>query len=91
LREGAQHAAGAGHHERRGHPLARGVPHYHSQSVLGEEVEVIEVPSHLPWDDLDLEAGTLQVRRTLSEPKGGYIFEPPRVARAAPYDALRRR
>ena len=32
----------------------------------------------LRWDDLDLEAGTLQVRRTLSEPKGGYIFEAPK-------------
>ena len=28
----------------------------------------------LRWDDVDLEAGTLQVRRTLSEPKGGYVF-----------------
>jgi integrase len=33
----------------------------------------------LKWEDLDLEAGTLQVRRTLSEPKGGYIFEAPRA------------
>jgi integrase len=32
----------------------------------------------LKWDDVDLEAGTLQVRRTLSEPKGGYIFEAPK-------------
>ena len=32
----------------------------------------------LRWDDLDLEAGTLQVRRSLSEPKGGYIFEAPK-------------
>jgi integrase len=32
----------------------------------------------LKWEDLDLEAGTLQVRRTLSEPKGGYIFEAPK-------------
>jgi integrase len=32
----------------------------------------------LKWDDLDLEAGMLQVRRTLSEPKGGYIFEAPK-------------
>ncbi len=27
---------------------------------------------------MDLEAGTLQVRRTLSERKGGYIFEAPK-------------
>src|SRR5215211_422705 len=36
----------------------------------------------LKWDDLDLEAGMLQVRRTLSEPKGRYIFEPPKSAKA---------
>jgi integrase len=32
----------------------------------------------LKWEDVDLDAGTLQVRRTLSEPKGGYIFETPK-------------
>jgi integrase len=32
----------------------------------------------LQWDDVDLEAGTLQIRRTLSEPKGGYVFEAPK-------------
>jgi integrase len=32
----------------------------------------------LKWEDLDLEAGMLQVWRTLSEPKGGYIFEAPK-------------
>ncbi len=32
----------------------------------------------LKWEDVDLEAGTLQVRRTLSEPKGGYMFEAPK-------------
>ena len=32
----------------------------------------------LKWEDVDLEAGMLQVRRTLSEPKGGYIFEAPK-------------
>jgi integrase len=32
----------------------------------------------LKWEDLDLEAGTLQVRRTLSGPKGGWIFEAPK-------------
>jgi len=32
----------------------------------------------LKWEDLDLEAGTLQVRRTLSEPRGGFVFEAPK-------------
>jgi integrase len=32
----------------------------------------------LKWEDLDLEAATLQVRRTLSEPRSGYIFEAPK-------------
>ncbi len=32
----------------------------------------------LRWEDVDLEAGALQVRRTLSEPKGGWIFEAPK-------------
>ena len=32
----------------------------------------------LKWEDLDFEAGTLQVQRTLSEPKGGYVFEAPK-------------
>jgi integrase len=32
----------------------------------------------LKWEDVDLGAGTLQVRRTLSEPKGGYTFEAPK-------------
>jgi integrase len=32
----------------------------------------------LKWDDVDLENGMLRVRRTLSEPKTGYIFELPK-------------
>jgi integrase len=32
----------------------------------------------LRWDDADLEAGTLRVRRTLSETRDGPIFEPPK-------------
>ena len=32
----------------------------------------------LKWDDLDLEAGTLQVRRTLSEARAGQRFELPK-------------
>jgi len=31
----------------------------------------------LKWDDVNLETGTLRVRRTLSETRTGYIFEPP--------------
>ena len=32
----------------------------------------------LKWEDLDLDAGTLQVRRTLSETRDGRGFEPPK-------------
>jgi integrase len=32
----------------------------------------------LKWDDVDLETGMLRVRRTLSETRTGYIFEPPK-------------
>jgi integrase len=32
----------------------------------------------LIWSDVDLDAGTLQVRRTLSEALAGHLFEPPK-------------
>jgi integrase len=32
----------------------------------------------LKWDDVDLEAGTLQVRRTLSLTRDGHVFEQPK-------------
>jgi len=32
----------------------------------------------LRWEDVDLEAGTLQVRRTLSLTKIGHVFKPPK-------------
>src|SRR5215212_11570586 len=32
----------------------------------------------LKWDDMDLETGMLRVRRTLSQPRSGYMFEPPK-------------
>ncbi len=44
----------------------------------------------LKWDDLDLEAGTLQVRRTLSEPKGGWIFEAPKSGKGRSIRLTRR-
>jgi integrase len=31
----------------------------------------------LTWEEVDLDAGTLQVGRTPSEPRGGYIFKAP--------------
>jgi integrase len=43
----------------------------------------------LKWEDVDLEAGTLQVRRTLSEPKGGYIFEAPKSGKGRRYGSYR--
>jgi integrase len=33
----------------------------------------------LKWDDIDLEAGTLQVRRTLTTAKGGPVLSPPKT------------
>lgn len=32
----------------------------------------------LKWEDVDLDAGTLQVRRTLSETRDGRVYEPPK-------------
>lgn len=44
----------------------------------------------LKWEDVDLDAGTLQVRRTLSEPKGGYIFEAPKSGKGRSVRLTRR-
>src|SRR5215216_7817672 len=43
-----QLAAGGGHHKRCGYALAGGIPHCEPQAALGEEMEVVEVSSHLP-------------------------------------------
>ena len=37
----------------------------------------------LRWEDVDLETGTVAVRRTLSETKAGRIFEPPKNGKGA--------
>src|SRR5215218_11328214 len=42
-----QHAAGGGHHQRCGYALAGGVPYHKSQFAFREEMEVVEVSSHL--------------------------------------------
>src|SRR5215211_4857829 len=48
LRDRLQHAAGGGHNQRRGHPLACCVAYYDPHSTLRKEMEVVEVSSHLP-------------------------------------------
>jgi integrase len=39
----------------------------------------------LRWEDVDLEAGTLQVRRALSEARSGRIFEVPKSGKGRRY------
>jgi hypothetical protein len=62
---------------------------FEAASASGDRLEVLYIVAvttgmgrgelqGLKWEDLDLEAETLQVRRTLSEPKGGWIFEAPK-------------
>src|SRR5215204_5924775 len=70
-------------------PLSRDQVRTLLDAVSGERLEALYIVAvtaglrrgelqGLQWDDVDLETGTLQVRRTLSEPKGGYIFEAPK-------------
>jgi integrase len=70
-------------------PLSRDQVRTLLDTVSGERLEAMYVVAvtaglrrgelqGLQWDDVDLETGTLQVRRTLSEPKGGYAFEAPK-------------
>ena len=59
------------------------------EAAIGDRVEALYVVAvtaglrrgelqGLRWEDVDPNKGALQVRRTLSEPKGGYIFEAPK-------------
>jgi integrase len=70
-------------------PLDRGQVRTLFEAARGDRLEALYIVAvttglrrgelqGLKWDDVDLEVGTLQVRRTLSEPKGGYIFEAPK-------------
>ena len=44
----------------------------------------------LNWEDVDLEAGTIQVRRTLSEARSGRIFEAPKSGKGRSIRLTRR-
>jgi integrase len=70
-------------------PLGREQVRTFLDTVSGDRLEALYVVAvtaglrrgelqGLKWDDVDLEAGTIQVRRTLSEPRGRYIFEAPK-------------
>src|SRR5215211_4491511 len=70
-------------------PLSREQVRTFLDAVTGDRLEALYVVAvttglrrgelqGLKWEDIDLDAGTLQVRRSLSEPKGGYIFEAPK-------------
>ena len=62
---------------------------FDAASVAGDRLEALYVVAvtaglrrgellGLKWEDVDLDAGVIQVRRMLSEPKGGHIFEAPK-------------
>jgi integrase len=67
-------------------PLSRDQVQTLLDAVSDERLEALYVVAGLRrgelqglrWEDVDLETGMLQVRRTLSEPKGGYVFEAPK-------------
>ncbi len=70
-------------------PLSREQVRTFLQAVSGDRLEALYVLAitaglrrgellGLKWEDLDLDAGTLQVRRTLSETRNGRVYEPPK-------------
>jgi len=70
-------------------PLNREQVRVFLEAVSGDRLEALYVVAitaglragellGLKWEDLDLEAGMLQVRRTLSETRSGRIFEAPK-------------
>jgi len=83
-------------------PLCREQVRTFLEAVSGDRLEALYVVAvtaglrrgelqGLKWDDVDLEeAGTLQVRRTFSEPRGGYIFEAPKSGKGRSIRLTRR-
>jgi integrase len=82
-------------------PLSREQVRTFLETVSGDRLEALYVVAvtaglrrgelqGLKWNDVDLEAGTLQVRRTLSEPRGGYIFEAPKSGKGRSIRLTRR-
>jgi integrase len=70
-------------------PLSREQVWVFLDTVSGDRLEALYVVAisaglrqgellGLKWEDLDLDAGILQVRRTLSETRDGRVFEPPK-------------
>jgi integrase len=71
------------------HPLSPDQVRAFLDAVRGDRLEALYVVAvqrglrqgellGLKWDDVDLEAGTLQVRRTLSLTRNGHVFESPK-------------
>lgn len=82
-------------------PLSRDQVRVFLEAVSGDRLEALYVVAitaglrrgellGLKWEDLDLEAGTLQVRRTLSETGGGRIFEAPKSGKGRSIRLTRR-
>jgi integrase len=82
-------------------PLDRGQVRAFLATVSGDWLEALYVVAitaglrqgellGLKWDDVDLDAGTLQVRRTLSEARSGRIFEAPKSGKGRSIRLTRR-
>ena len=82
-------------------PLSRDEVRSFLDTVAGDRLEALYVVAisaglrqgellGLRWEDLDLDAGVLQVRRTLSETRDGRVFEPPKSGKGRSVRLTRR-